>query len=106
MTLHVSNLPPQTDVATLQELFAPFGRVLSATIDVDTTTNNNNSSSSGSTSGTNSGRVSVCAGRGRVQVAGLAQAEVAVQAMHGSYLSDMPIQVSERLSDVLYKFDP
>lgn len=84
VTLNVSNLPPQADVAMLHELFSPFGHILSAQIDVDT-------SSGGQMDGS---RVSVCSGRGYVQVAGMAQAVSAVQAVHGScFNSDIPIQV-------------
>lgn len=90
VTLNICSLPAQADVALLHDLFSPYGRILSAQIDVDTAAQNRGAAAAGAS------RVSVCSGRGRVQMAGLPQAEYAAQALNGAVITDdgVPIQVS------------
>lgn len=66
VTLTVHNLHPQADAALLHELFAPYGKIISAQVETDR----------GGGRGGGSGQ---CTGRGRVQMAGFAQAEYAAQ---------------------------
>jgi hypothetical protein len=61
----VHNLHPQADAALLHELFAPYGKILSAQVETER--------------GTGRGGGGLCTGRGRVQMAGFAQAEYAAQ---------------------------
>lgn len=84
VTLSISNLPSHADVALLHDLFAPYGRVLSAQIDV---------TSPDSINGTGGG---LCSGRGHIQMAGLAHAQYSTQALNGAVLSEggYPLQVS------------
>jgi hypothetical protein len=84
VTLVIQALPPHADVALLHDLCAPYGRILSAQIDVDTTTMPQD------------GSKGVCSGRGRVQMAGLAQAQYACQALNGAIIFEggRPLQVS------------
>jgi hypothetical protein len=90
VTLNLSNLPAHADVAMLHDLLSPYGRILSAQIDVDVTGGNNG----GGLPGAGGSRVSVCSGRGRVQMAGLAQAENAAKSVSAnSRGSEYPIQV-------------
>lgn len=87
VTLNISNLPAHADVALLHDLFSPYGRILSAQIDVD--------QSAQSRLGSAASRVSICSGRGRVQMAGLPQAEFAAHALSGAIVCEggLPIQV-------------
>jgi hypothetical protein len=84
VTLVIQCLPPHADVALLHDLCAPYGRILSAQIDVDTTMRQEPN------------RPGVCSGRGRVQMAGLAQAQYATQALNGAIIFEggRPLQVS------------
>merc|ERR1712100_194131 len=78
----VTNLPPNADVAVLYNLFAPYGRILSAQINVDSS----NPSSSGS-----------CTGTGTVQMEGIAQAQHAIQMLNDVRVFDPslpPIKVA------------
>jgi hypothetical protein len=63
VTLMVSNLPPNADVTILHSLFSPYGRIISAEIDVDRRSSPSQPSS----------RQGLCSGRGRVQMADYAQ---------------------------------
>jgi len=83
VTLSISNLPSHADVALLHDLFAPYGRVLSAQIDVNPNDNGND-------------RGGLCSGRGLIQMAGLAQAQYSTQALNGAVISEggYPLQVS------------
>jgi len=86
-TLTMTNLPPQTDVALLYDLVAPFGHVLSAEIDI--------------VKAEGDGCV-VCSGRGYVKVQGLKSAQDAVQALNGGILHPdyrAPIQVTYHLNN-------
>lgn len=65
VTLTVHNLHPQADAALLHELFAPYGKILSAQVETER--------------GTGRGGGGLCTGRGRVTMAGFAQAEYAAQ---------------------------
>jgi hypothetical protein len=88
----VTNLPQNADVALLHEMFGPYGRILSAQIDVDV------SAASGGAAAGAPGRVSVCSGRGRVNMANMAQAEQAMRAINGLPRGPLgsPVQVNER----------
>jgi hypothetical protein len=78
VALSIANLPANADVALLHELFAPYGRVLNAQIDVD---------------GTAGG---LCSGRGRVQMATPGQADAACGALNGSNcFGEVPLQVRD-----------
>ena len=86
-TLTMTNLPPQTDVALLYDLVAPFGHVLSAEIDI--------------VKAEGDGCV-VCSGRGYVKLQGLKSAQDAVQALNGGILHPdyrLPIQVTYHLNN-------
>lgn len=85
VSLNVDGLPSNADVALLQDIFAQYGRILSAQIDMEPTTN---------------GRGGSCSGRGRVQMSSMAQAEYAVQALSGSVLfeGEPPIHVSMNMN--------
>ena len=82
ITLVIGFLPQHADVALLHDLCAPYGRIINAQIDVDP-----NSSSDSSLGG--------CFGRGRVQMAGLSQAQYATQALNGAIIFEggRPLQV-------------
>ena len=106
VTLLVSNLPAHVDEAMLHAMFAPF-RLLSAQIDdIDSTANNihhTNTNTNTNTHNTNTNTnntitsdssINSNLGRARVQVAGMHQAESAVQAVHNCcFQSDVPVQV-------------
>jgi RNA recognition motif-containing protein len=81
VTLLISNLPPHADVTTLHELVSPYGRILSAQVEI-------------SESGT-SARMTLCSGRGFVQMANISQAQYAIQALHGTIMFEggSPLQV-------------
>lgn len=61
----VSRLPFHVDVAMLQDLFSPYGRILSVHIETDESSN-------------------TPTGRAYIQMESLAQAQSAIQALHGS----------------------
>jgi len=84
VTLSISNLPSHADVALLHDLFAPYGRVLSAQIDVTPP------------DGTNGRGGNLCSGRGHIQMAGLACAQYSTSALNGAVISEdgYPLQVS------------
>ena len=86
VTLLVSALPQHADVALLHDLCAPYGQIISAHVDVDP-------SSSQRDGATVRG---ACSGRGRVQMAGMAQAQYATQALNGAIIFEggRPLQVS------------
>jgi hypothetical protein len=73
VTLTVHNLHPQADAALLHELFAPYGKILSAQVETER--------------GTGRGGGGLCTGRGRVQMAGFAQAEYAAQGDDNDFVS-------------------
>mmetsp|Transcript_8334 Transcript_8334/g.12422 ORF Transcript_8334/g.12422 Transcript_8334/m.12422 type:complete len:524 (-) Transcript_8334:1703-3274(-) len=79
VTLTVHNLPAQADNSLLHELFSPYGKILSANVDLD-----------------RQGGRQVCTGRGRVVMSGFSQAEYAAQALNGALLYDggLPLHVS------------
>lgn len=87
VTVVIGCLPQHADVALLHDLCAPYGRIISAMIDVDT--------NSGSDGGSRS------SGRGRVQMAGLSQAQYATQALNGAIIFEggRPLQVDEGKRD-------
>ena len=84
VTLVIGFLPQHADVALLHDLCAPYGRIISAQIDVD---NSNTPDDAGVRGG--------CSGRGRVQMAGLSQAQYATQALNGAIIFEggRPLQV-------------
>ena len=84
ITIVIGFLPQHADVALLHDLCAPYGRIISAQIDMD----NNNSPEDNSRGG--------CSGRGRVQMASLSQAQYATQALNGAIIFEggRPLQVS------------
>lgn len=65
--LHVAALPSNVDVALLHDLFAPYGRVVSAQVFTD---------ESGS----------ICSGRAQIHIEGLEAAHLALQALNGAVL--------------------
>jgi hypothetical protein len=83
VTLIIGCLPQHADVALLHDLCAPYGRIIGAQIDMD----NNNVPEGGGRGG--------CSGRGRVQMAGLSQAQYATQALNGAIIFEggRPLQV-------------
>lgn len=85
VTLLVSALPQHADIALLHDLCAPYGQIISAHVDVDP-------SSSHRDGATVRG---ACSGRGRVQMAGMAQAQYATQALNGAIIFEggRPLQV-------------
>ena len=89
-TLNIGNLPAHADVALLHDIFSPYGRILSAQIDVDTSANNSLA--------LGASRISVCSGQGRVQMAGFPQAEYAAQALNGAVVSEGGLPMSVQLS--------
>jgi hypothetical protein len=94
VTLVIGFLPQHADVALLHDLCAPYGRIISAQIDVD---NSNSPDDAGVRGG--------CSGRGRVQMAGLSQAQYATQALNGAIIFEggRPLQVETRSS--IYSVD-
>lgn len=84
VTLVIGFLPQHADVALLHDLCAPYGRIISAQIDVDNSNAPDDSSVRGG-----------CSGRGRVQMAGLSQAQYATQALNGAIIFEggRPLQV-------------
>lgn len=87
VTLVISNLPSHADVALLHDLLAPYGRILSAQIDVVDSTSQDRVPLSRSGG--------MCSGRGHAQIAGLAQAQYAMQALNGAIIfeGELPLQV-------------
>jgi RNA recognition motif. (a.k.a. RRM, RBD, or RNP domain) len=85
VTLLIGYLPQHADVALLHDLCSPYGRILSAQIDID---NSNPSDES-------------CSGRGRVQMAELSQAQYATQALNGAIIFEggRPLQVTNLLHE-------
>lgn len=88
VTMEILNLPLHADVALLHELVAPYARILSAQIHVI-----DKDSSDDYQGGRRRG---LCSGKGHVQVAEMAQAKYATQALHGAVLFDgaPPLQVT------------
>ena len=84
VTLTVACLPTNADVALLHDLFAPYGRILSAEIQVDSNPPNSTS------------RGGLCTGKGKVQIEGIAQAQLATQALNGAIIFEgvSPLMVS------------
>ena len=82
-TVIVGSLPQHADVALLHDLCAPYGQIISAQVDVDPSASQSN------------GTLGACSGRGRVQMAGLAQAQYATQALNGAIIFEggRPLQV-------------
>lgn len=87
VTIIVSFLPQHADVALLHDLCSPYGRIISAQLDVDTSNSNSPDESVG---------IGGCTGRGRVQMASLSQAQYATQALNGAIIFEggRPLQVS------------
>lgn len=71
IALHVAALPSTADVALLHDLFAPYGRILSAEVFTDRSQVISSA---------------VCSGRGVVQIEGLDAAHLALQALNGAIL--------------------
>lgn len=104
VTLNISNLPENADIALLHDLLAPYGRILSAQIDViDSSAQNglHKPDSGGADSNVSSPAVTprttgLCSGRGRVQIQGLPAAQFAAQSLNGAviYEGAQPLQVS------------
>jgi hypothetical protein len=90
VTLVIQGLPAHADVALLHDLCAPYGRILSAQIDVD---------ASAPIPQDGQQRTGMCSGRGRVQMAGLAQAQYATQALNGAIIFEggRPLQVNKAM---------
>lgn len=86
--LDLTHLPSDADVALLYELFTPYGRILNAQVDAPAPT-----TLPPSADGSDAARM--CSGRGKVQMAGFAQAEYAAQALNGAIIFEgaVPIQV-------------
>ena len=84
VTLVIVNLPSHADVASLHDLFSPYGRIVNAQIDVMASSNSQHSAGGG-----------MCSGRGQVQMASLLQAQYAIQALSGTILSEagQPLQI-------------
>ena len=82
----ISFLPQHADVALLHDLCAPYGRIVSAQIDID------NSSISPEESSALGG----CTGRGRVKLSTMSQAQYATQALNGAIIFEggRPLRVS------------
>lgn len=95
VTLVIGFLPQHADVALLHDLCAPYGRIISAQIDVD---NSNTSDDAGVRGG--------CSGRGRVQMAGLSQAQYATQALNGAIIFEggRPLQVQYSSVSSLHQY--
>lgn len=85
VTLLIGFLPQHADVALLHDLCSPYGRILSAQIDVDNSSASDDAALHGS-----------CTGRGRVQMAELSQAQYATQALNGAIIFEggRPLQVA------------
>jgi hypothetical protein len=81
-TLIISGLPHNADLALLNDLCAPYGRVLDAQIDTDRRGDDPKND--------------VWCGRGRVQIVGMAQAQYAMQALNGVVIFEggKPLHVS------------
>lgn len=81
VTLLISNLPLHADVTTLHELISPYGRILSAQVEISDSSNG--------------ARMTLCSGRGFVQMANISQAQYAIQALHGTIMFEggSPLQV-------------
>lgn len=82
----ISFLPQHADVALLHDLCAPYGRIVSAQIDVD-----NNSISPEESSA-----LGGCTGRGRVKLSTMSQAQYAAQTLNGAIIFEggRPLRVS------------
>lgn len=85
VTLIIGCLPEHADVALLHDLCAPYGRIISAVVDLDT---NSISEGAGARGG--------CTARGRVQMAGLSHAQYATNALNGAIIFEggRPLEVS------------
>lgn len=85
--LDLTNLPSDADVALLYELFTPYGRILNAQVEPIRPPP---PSADGSTDPSK-----MCIGRGKVQMAGFAQAEYAANSLNGAIIFEgaVPIQV-------------
>jgi RNA recognition motif. (a.k.a. RRM, RBD, or RNP domain) len=86
ITIVIGFLPQHADVALLHDLCAPYGRIISAQIDMDNLSPDDNSRGG-------------CSGRGRVQMASLSQAQYATQALNGAIIFEggRPLQVRSQL---------
>ena len=84
VTLVITNLPSHADVATLHDLISPYGRILSAQIDVLESSPTQPAAAN-----------QLCSGRGQVQMANINQAQYAIQALSGTILSEagQPLQM-------------
>jgi hypothetical protein len=103
VTLSISNLPEYADIALLHDLLAPYGRILSAQIDVidSSSANKGELSDSATTSPVITPRnQGLCSGRGRVQISGLPAAQYATQALNGAiiYEGAQPLQVQIQMA--------
>eukprot|EP01041_Mallomonas_annulata_P011100 gene11100-23201_t len=72
ITVVLNRLPPNVDVSMLQDLFSPYGRIMSAQVEVDDFAQSPD------------GRMNPCTGRAYIQMESLVQAQNAVQALNGS----------------------
>lgn len=84
ISLVISNLPAYADLAFLHKLFSSYGRVLSAQIEM------NPASAPNQAAVKNGPRSGACAGRGRVQMASMAEAQVAIRALDGAVVEGCP----------------
>jgi len=93
VSISITNLPPVTEASMLHDIFAPYGRILSAQIEVSDPSKNTGDARS-------SGGKAVCAGKGKIVISSLAQAETAVQALNGVTVFEGygPIQVSVNMN--------
>lgn len=78
VTLVISNLPCHADVALLHDLIAPYGRILSAQIEMVGKERSDGKKKSDSK----------CTGKGHVQIAGLTAAQNATEALNETALSE------------------
>lgn len=87
VTVEVSNLPLSADLSLLHDLIGQYGRILSAQIEVETATRDDGDGTSR--------RVGVCSGRGFCTMAGMAQAQYAMQSLDGMTVFEggLPLQV-------------
>ena len=83
VTISIACLPSNADLTLLQDLFSPYGRIISAEI-VDSPTNNLDL------------KKNAHSGRGRVQISDLAQAQYAQQVLHGAIIFEggRPLEVN------------
>jgi hypothetical protein len=115
ITLRIDNLPRHADVGYLQELFAPYGRILSAQIDLaienvpdsssvdagdDSSPSGDAIAAGAAAASAGPGRVSVCSGSGCVQVVGMVAAEEAVRAVNQAAI----IGVGDKAIEVINHF--